>query len=144
MLHPSLTVYDYDNFDFYDDHDGVDHDHDGDGVKGDHDDNDNDLTRIKCCSSGVSKARALMIMRTMTTKMKKMKMMKQRLSLADTIYPCELPYWRRHYTDPSHCLPPPHQNIDAVATWDGWMDGLIRHLRAREGVEYLTVLITLL
>ena len=48
MLHPSLTVYDYDNFDFYDDHDGVDNDHDGDGVKGDHDDNDNDLTRIKC------------------------------------------------------------------------------------------------
>ena len=64
-----------------------------------------------------------MIMRTMTTKMKRMKIMKQRLSLADTIYPCELPYCRRHYTDPSHCLPPPHQNSDDVSTWDGWMDG---------------------
>ena len=23
--------------------------------------------------------------------------------MADTIYPSELPYCRRHYTDPSHC-----------------------------------------
>ena len=39
-------------------------------------------------------------------------MMKPRLSAADTIYPCELPYCHRchHYTDPSHCLLT-HQNI---------------------------------
>ena len=66
--------------------------------------------------------RMMMILIKMMTKKKIMKMMKQRLSLADTIYPCELPYCRRHYTDPSHCLLP-HQNIDDVATWvDGWMD----------------------